>query len=280
MRRADELHADALRVVARRLVRALPDNPTVMDIGSGAGGMSVALTEALCARGGGTVVLVDAVPELLDAATNAARSAATYEPDSKNTTVRIRPVLADIATEKPTEFAAAADLVWASHVLHHLPDQREGAHNLISALAPGGWFALAEGGLETRCLPWDLGVGEPGLQDRLAAARDQWFTRMREQIPNAVRLTTGWNVVLTEAGLHDVGAFSYLVEHPAPTKPTVRDSIEDWLRWRSDVTGDLLHPADRTAVRTLLDPTDPNYIGLREDVFFLQTNTVHTGQKR
>jgi SAM-dependent methyltransferase len=280
MRQADELHADALRVVARRLVRALPDNPTVIDVGSGAGGMSVALTEALCAKGGGTVVLVDAVPELLDAATTAARSAATYESDSTTTTVRIRPVLADIATEKPTEFAASAHLVWASHVLHHLPDQSEGARNLIGALAPGGWFALAEGGLETRCLPWDLGVGEPGLQERLAAARDQWFTRMREQIPNAVRLTTGWNVVLTEAGLHDVGAFSYLVDHPAPTKPIVRDSIEDWLRWRCDVTGDLLHPADRNAVRTLLDPTDPNYIGLREDVFFLQANTVHTGQKR
>ena len=279
MRRADELHADALRVVARRLVRALPDNPTVIDVGSGAGGMSVALTEALCARGGGTVVLVDAVPELLDAATTAARAAASYESDSTTTTVRVRPVLADIATEKPTEFAAAAHLVWASNVLHHLPDQREGALNLISALSPGGWFALAEGGLETRCLPWDLGVGAPGLQDRLASARDQWFTRMREQIPNAVRLTTGWNVVLTEAGLHDVGAFSYLVDHPAPTKPIVRDSIEDWLRWRSDVTGDLLHPADRAALRTLLDPSDPNYVGLREDVFFLQTNTVHTGQK-
>jgi len=280
MRRADELHADALRVVARRLVRALPDNPTVIDVGSGAGGMSVALTEALCARGGGTVVLVDAVPELLDAAATAARSAATYESDSKTTTVRVRPVLADIATEEPTEFAAAAHLVWASRVLHHLPDQREGANNLISALAPGGWFALAEGGLETRCLPWDLGIGEPGLQDRLAAARDHWFTRMREQIPNAIRLTMGWNVVLTEAGLHDVGAFSYLVDHPAPTKPIVRDSIEDWLRWRADVIGDLIHPADRTAVRALLDPTDPNYIGLREDVFFLQANTVHIGQKR
>ncbi|HEX6344233.1 class I SAM-dependent methyltransferase [Umezawaea sp.] len=279
MRRADELHADALRVVARRLVRALPDNPTVIDVGSGAGGMSVALTEALCARGGGTVVLVDAVPELLDAATTRARAAASYESDSTTTTVRVRPVLADIATEEPTEFAAAAHLVWASNVLHHLPDQRQGAVNLIGALAPGGWFALAEGGLDTRCLPWDLGVGEPGLQDRLAAARDQWFTRMREQIPDVVRLTAGWNIVLADAGLHDVSAFSYLVDHPAPTKPVVRDSIEDWLRWRHDVTGDLLHPADRAALRTLLDPSDPNYVGLREDVFFLQTNTVHTGQK-
>ncbi|MET1076246.1 MAG: class I SAM-dependent methyltransferase [Umezawaea sp.] len=280
MRRADELHADALRVVARRLVRTLPDNPTVIDVGSGAGGMGVALTEALSARGGGTVVLVDAVPELLDAATSAARSAAAYESDSTSATVRVRPVLADIATEEPTEFAESAHLVWASNVLHHLPDQRRGAVNLIGALAPGGWFALAEGGLETRCLPWDLGIGEPGLQDRLAAARGEWFTRMREQIPGVVRLSVGWNTVLTEAGLGEVSAFSYLVDHPAPTKPVVRDSIEDWLRWRADVAGVLAHPADRVAVGRLLDPGDSAYIGLRDDVFFLQTNTVHVGRKR
>ena len=280
MRRADELHAEELRVVARRLVRALPDNPTVIDVGAGAGGMTVALTEALCARGGGTVVVVDAVPELLDAATSMARAAATYESDTTTTTVRIRPVLADVASEQPTEFANAAHLVWASNVLHHLPDQRKAAGNLIDALAPGGWFALAEGGLETRCLPWDLGVGKPGLQDRLAGARGDWFTRMREQIPDVVRLPVGWNLVLAEAGLHDVSAFSYLVDHPAPTKPVVRESIEDWLRWRSDVTGDLLHPADRATVRRLLDPRDPEYVGLRDDVFFLQTNTVHIGQKR
>jgi SAM-dependent methyltransferase len=280
MRRADELHAEALRVVARRLVRALPDNPTVIDVGAGAGGMTVALTEALCARGGGTVVVVDAVPELLDAATSLARAAAAYESDTTTTTVRIRPVLADVASEQPTEFASAAHLVWASNVLHHLPDQRKSAVHLIDALAPGGWFALAEGGLETRCLPWDLGVGEPGLQDRLAGARGDWFTRMREQIPGAVRLPVGWNLVLAEAGLHDVSAFSYLVDHPAPTKPVVRESIEDWLRWRSDVIGDLLHPADRATVRRLLDPQDQEYIGLRDDVFFLRTNTVHIGQKR
>ncbi|PRY29147.1 class I SAM-dependent methyltransferase [Umezawaea tangerina] len=279
MRRADELHADALRVVARRLVRSLPDNPTVIDVGSGAGGMSVALTEALCARGGGTVVLVDAVPELLDAATTAARSAATYESDTTTTTVRVRPVLADIATEEPTEFAESAHLVWASNVLHHLPDQRAGAVNLVNALAPGGWFALAEGGLETRCLPWDLGIGEPGLQDRLAAARGEWFTRMREQIPDVVRLPVGWNTVLAEAGLREVTAFSYLVDHPAPTKPVVRDSIEDWLRWRADVTGALTHPADRATVRRLLDPADPAYVGDRDDVFYLQTNTVHVGRR-
>ncbi|GGP45394.1 hypothetical protein GCM10010185_16470 [Saccharothrix coeruleofusca] len=276
MRRNDELDAEALHVVARRLVRPLPDNPTVVDVGCGAGGMSVPLVEALAARGGGTVVLVDAVPELLDAAVTAARAAATYSTDAA---VRVRPVLADIATERPAEFASPADLVWASRVVHHLPDQRACVLGLIDALAPGGRLALAEGGLEGRFLPWDLGVGEPGLEDRLAAARAQWFLRMRENMPGSVRLTVGWNTVLAEAGLLDVTAFSYLVDHPAPAKQAVRDWAVERLRWLADAAGDLLHPADRQSVRRLLDPQDPAYVGLRDDVFLLLAQTVHVGRK-
>ncbi|ONI92428.1 SAM-dependent methyltransferase [Saccharothrix sp. ALI-22-I] len=279
LRQADELDAEAQRVVARRLVRSLPDKPTVLDVGSGAGGMSVALVEALSARGGGTVVLVDAVPELLDAATNAARSAATYETDTTTATVRVRPVLADLATERPVELAGPAELVWASNVVHHLPDQRAAVLGLIEAVAPGGWLALAEGGLEGKFLPFDLGIGEPGLQDRLAAARAQWFLRMRENTDGSVRMHGGWNVVLADAGLVDVTAFTYLIDHPAPPKQAVRDWAVNRLKWLADVAGDLLHPADRRTVEQLLDPQDPAFLGLRDDVFLLIANTVHLGRK-
>lgn len=279
LRQADELDAEARRVVARRLVRTLPDKPTVLDVGSGAGGMSVALVEALSARGGGTVVLVDAVPELLDAATSAARSAASYETDTTTATVRVRPVLADLATERPVEIAGPAQLVWASNVVHHLPDQRAAVVGLIEAVAPGGWLALAEGGLSGKFLPFDLGIGEPGLQERLTAARDQWFVRMRENTAGAVRMHGGWNLVLSEAGLVDVTAFSYLIDHPAPPKQAVRDWAVNQLAWFNEVAGDALHPADRRTVKQLLDPQDPAFLGLRDDVFLLIANTVYLGRK-
>lgn len=275
MRRADELEADAMRVVARRLVRDLRNDPTVIDVGSGAGGMSVALVEALCARGGGTLVLVDAVPELLDAATNAARTASKFE----TSTVKVRPVLADVAAEQPADFAPPADLVWAARVVHHLPDQQKGLQRLVDALAPGGWLALGEGGLDTKCLPWDLGIGEPGLQDRLIAARAEWFCRMRETIPGSTRLPIGWNLVLAEAGLTEISAFSYLSDHPAPAKPKVRESVAEWLEWMTQVSADLLHPADRRAISSLLDPEDDHYVAQRDDVYLLQTHTVHVGRR-
>ncbi|MGW4112604.1 class I SAM-dependent methyltransferase [Actinosynnema sp. NPDC004786] len=279
LRQADELDAEARRVVARRLVRELPDQPTVLDVGCGAGGMSVALVEALSARGGGTVVLVDATPELLDAATTAARSAANYEADTTTATVRVRPVLADVATERPVEIVGASQLVWASNVVHHLPDQRAAVVGLVEAVASGGWLALAEGGLSGKFLPFDLGIGEPGLQDRLAAARAQWFVRMRENTAGSVRMAGGWNLALSEAGLVDVTAFSYLVDHPAPPKQAVRDWAVNQLRWYEEVAGDLLHPADRRTVRRLLDPQDSSFLGLRDDVFLLTANTVYLGRK-
>ncbi|GAA3459553.1 methyltransferase domain-containing protein [Saccharothrix longispora] len=279
LRQADELDAEAHRVVARRLVRALPDTPTVLDIGCGAGGMAVAFTEALVARGGGTVVLVDATPELLDAATSAARSAAAYGGDTTSAPVRVRPVLADLAAERPVDLAGPAQLVWASNVVHHLPDQRSAVAGLVEAVAPGGWLALAEGGLEGKFLPWDLGVGEPGLQERLAAARAQWFVRMREDTHGSVRMSGGWNTVLADLGLLDVTAFSYLVDHPAPAGQAVRDWAVDRLRWFAEIAGDLLHPADRRTVRQLLDPGDPAYLGSRDDVFLLLANTVHLGRR-
>ncbi|WP_433268903.1 class I SAM-dependent methyltransferase [Actinosynnema sp. CS-041913] len=279
LRRANELDAEAERVIARRLVRPLPDNPTVVDVGCGAGGMSVALVEAMTARGGGTIVLVDAVPELLDAATTAARAAAAYETETTTSPVHVRPVLADLATERPADFAGPADLVWAARVVHHLPDQRQGVADLTGALTPGGWLALAEGGLETKFLPWDVGIGEPGLQERLSYARAEWFVRMRESMTDFHRLPVGWNIVLAEAGLLDVTAFSYLVDHPAPAKQAVRDWAVEQLRWLAEVGGDRLHAADRRTVTRLLDAEDSEYIGLRDDVFLLTAGTVHLGRK-
>ncbi|KAA2262822.1 class I SAM-dependent methyltransferase [Solihabitans fulvus] len=271
LRRADQTQTAELRTVAERLVSATCEQPTVLDIGSGAGGMSVALASELDKRGGGTLILVDAVPELLDAATSAARAAA-------NGAVRVRPVLADVAKEPLRDLVPPADLIWAARVVHHLPDQRHGLDQLVGALAPGGWLALAEGGLETRCLPWDIGIGAPGLQDRLAAARAEWFASMRADMPDSTRLPVGWNIALAEAGLGEVSAFSYLIDHPAPISRVVADSVMDWLRWLGDVSVDKVSDEDTETVRRLLDPDDPAYVGSRQDVFLLQTLTVHLGR--
>jgi SAM-dependent methyltransferase len=274
LRRADDLDAETDRQVAERLVDVLGTTaePVVVDIGSGGGGMSAAFAGALATRGG-RVVLSDAVRELLDAATAHVRAAATGTP------VVVEAVQADASSDNLADQLPPADLVWASRVVHHLPDQQRAIDELTRVLAPGGWLALGEGGLATRCLPWDLGIGEPGLGSRLTAARDNWFVGMRGDMPNVRSLPVGWNKALEAAGLTGVFSFSYVIDHPAPASEAVRQSVVDWLVWMSGVGEDLLSATDRETIARLVDPADEAYAGARDDVFVLGASTVYLGQK-
>ena len=271
MRRADQLDAASIGMVAERLVELVPDGATVADIGPGAGGMSAALATALAKRGGGRVVLVDAVPELLAAAESAVREAASE--------IEVVPLRVDAASPDLGTLLSDVDLVWAARVVHHLPDQLKGIIGLAGLLAPGGWLAVAEGGLVHRCLPWDLGIGEPGLADRLAAGHAAWFADMRAGMSGVVRLPVGWTRALADAGLVEVSSFSYLNDHPAPADELVRQSAVDWLSWVSGVAAERLGPDDQDVIIRLLDPDDPAYVGARDDVFALSAATVHLGRK-
>ncbi|MQA11204.1 MAG: methyltransferase domain-containing protein [Pseudonocardiaceae bacterium] len=272
MRRGDLLRAGALRDTARRLSTGLPEDARVLDIGCGTGGMGIALAELLGERGGGTVVLVDAVPELLDEAGTAVRAVA-------GEVVRVHTVLADLAGDELVELLDPAHLVWASRVLHHLPDQQAGLNRLTRTVRTGGTLAISEGGLQTSCLPWDIGVGEPGLEERLHAAREEWFRGMRAGMPDAVRMPYGWPVALAEAGLTAVSSFSYLVDHPAPASHEAREHAIERVGWLAEVGEEWLSEQDRQVVRRLLDPADDAYLGARDDLFLLYADTIHCGRK-
>lgn len=266
LRGADELGADALRHVAQRLVRS--DTRVVVDVGCGAGGMGAAFAEAVPA--GGTVVLVDAEPELLRAATAHVRAVGGERVD-------VQAVRADAADDALLDLVSRADLVFASFVVHHLPDQQRGVDRLAALLNPGGRLAVVEGGLGQRCLPWDVGLGEPGLHGRLSAARGEWFRQLRTAMVGAVRLPIGWNRALTDAGLVDVSAFSYLVDWPAPPTDAVRAAVLRWLSGVREVAQPWIREPDLRVVGELLDEQSPHYVGRRDDVFLLAAHTVHVG---
>jgi SAM-dependent methyltransferase len=275
LRRTDEVETEARRDVAGRLLSGLEPGATVVDVGSGAGGMAAQLGLALASRGGGTVVLVDAVPELLDAATEYVGSVL----DEYSGEVEVRTVLADATDDALPGQVPPADLVWASRVVHHLRDQQDGINRLARLLTPGGTLALAEGGLGTKCVPWDLGIGRPGLVDRMIAARAAWFVDMRLSIPDAVRMEVGWTRALANAGLSDVTSFSYLVDHPAPVSDRIRAAVIEWFSFMAEMSSDRLDEDDRAAIERLLDPSGTVYIGARDDLFYLFCDTVHLGQR-
>ena len=269
LRLADELDAQALRPVAQRLVGGLTAaEPVVVDVGCGAGGMSVLFARALAERGGGTVVLVDTTPELLAEAERAVAVAVENG-------VKVEAVQADLTEDA----LPPADLVWASGVVHHIADQQAALTTLAAALRPSGTLAIAEGGLGMTCLPWDLGVGRPGLQDRLHAARTEWFAAMRASTPGAVAMPYGWPVALRRAGLTDITAAGVLIDHPMPGSALLRDYVVHRIGMLSESAADWLAVEDRDTLAALLDPDGPDFLGAREDLYLLGAKTVHSGRK-
>lgn len=262
--------ADAFRDGLYRKVAAWLDPPpgaTVLDAGCGAGGMTARLAEAV--GPGGRVVALDAEP---------AAVAATGE------LVAARGLAGRVevtAGELPGAVAGHGpfDLIWASHVVHHLPDEAAAVRALVGRLRPGGRLALAEGGLPMRCLPVDVGLGRSGLESRLEAAAARWFAGLRAGLAGSVPRPHGWPRLLAEAGLVGVGTRSFLLELGPPLTPGqaayVRDHLQGWLdRLEADLDQD-----DREVLGRLTDPDGPHDIARRDDVFALAVDSVQLGTR-
>lgn len=269
LREHDRLVAPETAELARALLR--PNDRCVIDIGAGAGGSAAAFAKAL-GENGGVVIIVDSAPELLSAAAEHARSSA---PDG----VEIRAVQSDAADDALATAVEPADVVFASFVVHHLPDQLTGLREWVRLVGSGGRMAIVESGLRPRVLPWDVGLAEPGLEDRLAGARDEWFREMRAGMPESVRLPLGWPTALRQAGLVDVKSWSYLIDRPAPVRATAFDAVVRRLERLREAAADRAGPDDLRAIDALLDTGGPDYVGHRDDVYYLVADTVHVGTR-
>ncbi|MFV2103066.1 class I SAM-dependent methyltransferase [Micromonospora sp. LOL_024] len=259
--------------IARELVG--PADRLAVDVGCGAAGMALAIARMMVC---GRVVAADASPAVLDAARDHIRA------EWSDPRVRVEPLRADIPAETAAlreSLGAPADLIWASAAVHHVGDQQAAVTALAGLLAPGGRLALAEGGLPAHHLPWDVGLGEPGLEGRLHIAQDRWFTRMRAELPDSRRMPYGWTEALRHAGLSPVTTRTTLDERPPPLPDITRRSVLSTLAQRVTrlrPTG-LLTATDLDAWNRLLDPADQRWLGHREDLFQLSARSVHLGRR-
>lgn len=258
---------------ANRLVN--PSDRLLADVGCGGGGMAAALAAA--AAQDARIVAVDGDDGVL--------AAARENLEDTGAASRVRLAKADVAggpAELQAALGGAPDLIWASAVVHHAGDQQATVDTLAALLAPGGRLALAEGGLRARHLPWDVGVGPPGLEMRLDAAHARWFAAMRDELPGSVAMPYGWTTALARAGLVEVTTRSTLIERPPPLDPEdvrfVTDRLTHWVERMREF--DLLDPADVAAWDRLLDSDDLAWLGHRDDVFVLEARSVHTGTAR
>lgn len=265
-------HSDValFTAMARRLTK--PDDQVVVDVGCGAAGMALALADAVPAA---KVYALDGDPDIRAVARDNLDDAG-IRPDR---VVVDHCDLDDAGAGMAALGADRADVVWAARTVHHAADQQRAVDLLAAALAPGGRLALAEGGLRATHLPWDVGVGDPGLEVRLAAAEDRWFGRMRAALPGSVPMPYGWTEALARAGLSAIATWNLPIDRPAPLDPAYRTTVVARLRHHLDrlLEADLLDAADRTAWERLLDPDDAAWLGNRPDLHHLEMRSIHVG---
>jgi len=261
----DELEKGSNRAIVDWL--GVRPGQVVVDVGSGAGGMAAALLDAVGTAG--TVVIVDGALELLTVARQRVE-----RPDH-----HLVAVYADLAHQTLSRVldVRPVDLVHASAVVHHLDDELAAIRDLVAVVRPGGRVVVVEGGLRRRFLPDDCGIGEPGLEHRLAAAQDAWFWSEVRPADATVRTGRGWNVLLAVAGLVDVTARSFLLDLPPPLEESTRRVVRAVLAGQLARIDDRLGSADRATLARLLDDDDPQGIMCRRDVFVLGARTVHVG---
>ncbi|MFJ5652996.1 class I SAM-dependent methyltransferase [Streptomyces microflavus] len=254
---------------AAHWIAALPTAPKVrrvLDVGSGPGVVTCLLAEVFPEA---EVVAVDPTPALLERTKERARRLGVSD--------RVRTLEAELP--KDAARLGEADLIWAGNSLHHMGDQRAALAAFAENLRPGGTVALLEGGLPTRRLPRDLGVGRPGLEARMDAASAARFDRMRTELPDSKREAEDWSALIAAVGLTPQGTRSFLLDLPAPLSALAREHVITKLTREYEVSGELLDAEDRAVLERLLDPEDPAGLHHRPDVYLLTARTVHLGRR-
>ncbi|MFE7133799.1 class I SAM-dependent methyltransferase [Streptomyces sp. NPDC057638] len=237
----------------------------VLDVGSGPGVLSTLLADAFPDA---EIVAADATGPLLERAR--ARAERHGYGDRFHT----------LRAELPEgiEALGEADVIWAGNAVHHIGDQGAALAGLAGLLRPGGVVAVVEGGLSTRRLPRDIGVGQPGLEARLDAVQSEWFQRMRDELPGGRRVTEDWLALFAAAGLTPTGTRAFLLDVPAPAPEPVREHVIQTFERLREI-GERLDGDDRATLERLLDPEDPESLHRRVDVHYLTARAVHTARR-
>lgn len=233
--------------VVRRLADALAEPPSrIVDLGAGAGSGSLALAARFPSA---QLSAVDRSPVM------ARRLREVFASAALGTRASVRQAEVDATWTSPEP----VDLVWASLVLHEVPDAAGVLTAVRSALRPGGRLAVVEMDATPTFLPADAG---PGLEERVHAELETVDGR-----PAHPR----WTAALEEAGFSGVSEHHVSLEVSAPVD-LVRRFAAAYLGLIVSSLRDRLPAADVAALERLLD--GPDALATRSDLTVRATRTL------
>jgi SAM-dependent methyltransferase len=228
---------------------------TVVDVGAGTGTGGLALARRFPAA---EVVAIDRSASMAERLRSASR---WTDPAG-----RLRVLQADVDLAWPE--VGAVDVAWAASSLHEVADPDRVLRDLHAALRPGGLLVVVELDTLPRFLPDDLGLGRPGLEQRLheALAQSGWNAH------------PDWQDHLERAGFDIAGRRTFTLDmDPAPAA-TGRYASAFLRRVRSALEG-LLAPDDRDTLDHLLAEGRPDSLLRRDDLTVRGTRTAWAGRR-
>jgi SAM-dependent methyltransferase len=205
----------------------------VLDLGAGTGTGALGLAERFP---GADVIAVDVEPGSLARLRDKAAG--------RGLAGRVRALEFDLDAGWPD--LGPLDLTWASMSLHHLADPGRVLADALAATRPGGLIAVAEFTEPLRFLPPDLGIGQPGFEDRLV---ERLGHAHAEELPT---LGSAWAPRLADAGWAVAGEREFPIDLDPPAHPRAAEYARAWFARLADGFTDRLEPADQATLAALL----------------------------
>jgi SAM-dependent methyltransferase len=238
----------------RRAARHLP-RTRLLDLGAGSGVGTIALAQRFA---GAEVIAVDQDDMML----RHLRAKAL----ELGLAPRVRTVQADLDAGLPA--LEPVDLSWASMSMHHLADPDRVLRDVFVATRPGGLLAVAEFAEPLRHLPHELGIGRPGLEDRLLTALN---TQHAHELPE---IGADWPPRLAAAGFTVLEHRTFGLDlRPGRDDDAIRYA-QLWLGRLRHGIADSLSSDDLATLDLLLDDHGPHALRRRDDLHLHGQRTV------
>lgn len=173
---------------------------------------------------------------------------------------------------------APAEVIWASMSLHHIGDEIAALRELYELLTPNGFIAIAEMAEPMRVLPDELGIGRPGLADRLDAAGADWFASMRDGLDGATP-SASIESMLASAGLEVVGTRFVREGLAAPLPTHARQVALAHLRRARKHLEHHLDSDDLEALDVLNNPDHPLGVMHGPDAIVVSSRQIHIARQ-